>query len=126
MSKLILPFIGNGDSSQNEVPILPRFVSDSNVDRLADQNLEEKGRANQDKFVSSINTISSPDSQPAKKVKKDSYFTFQTVCELLSITTFFGVTYGVLFGFVFGVIIGVIFGVIILIEDYLFFRRIKS
>ena len=126
MSKLVLPFIDKEDSSPNEVPILPRFVSDSIVERQADQNLDEKGRVGQDKSVSNINTISSPDSQPAKKVKKDSYFTFQTVCELLSITTFFGVTYGVLFGFVFGVIIGVIFGVIILIEDYLFFRRIKS
>ena len=99
-------------------------MSDSIVDRQADQNLDKKERVGQDKSVSSTNTISNHDSQPAKKVKN--YFTCQTVCELISIIIFFGVTYGVLFGFVFGVIIGVIFGVIIMIEDYLFLRRIKS
>ena len=96
-------------------------MSDSIVDRQADQNLDKKERVGQDKSVSSTNTISNHDSQPAKKVKN--YFTCQTVCELISIIIFFGVTYGVILGVKFGAVIGVIFGVLILIEDYLFFQR---
>ena len=81
MSKLTLPF--NGDSSQNEVPTLPRFVSDTIVDPQADQNLDEKGRV-------------CPHSQPTKNfIKKDS--TCRAVCEVLIIINFFGVIYGVFF-----------------------------
>ena len=78
---------GVGGKKQGEVPILPRFISDSIVDRQADQkqNLDEKKRVGQAKMVS-VSTVSSPGPQPTKidmkkKVKRNS--TCQAVCDII-------------------------------------------
>jgi len=77
-----------GGKKQDEVPILPRFVSDSIVD-LQDQNLDEKERVKaeieavgQAKLVSS--TKSSPVPQPTKIVmKKKAKGKEDSVCQTL-------------------------------------------
>lgn len=77
-----------GGKKQDEVPILPRFVSDSIVD-LQDQNLDEKERVKaeieavcQAKLVSSTKT--SPVPQPTKIVmKKKAKGKEESVCQTL-------------------------------------------
>jgi len=81
-----------GGKKQDEVPILPRFVSDSIVD-LQDQNLDEKERVKaeieavgQAKLVSS--TKSSPVPQPTnivmkKKAKGKEDSVCQTLCDFI-------------------------------------------
>jgi len=83
----------SGGKKQDEVPILPRFVSDSIVD-LQDQNLDEKERVKaeieavgQAKLVSSISTSStksSPVPKPTKIVmKKKAKGKEDSVCQTL-------------------------------------------